>query len=311
MMSIGTVGYHWIEGWSWSESFYMTVITISTVGYGEIHPLSEQGRLFSVVLILVSFGSIAYCATLFFGFILEGGIANFIKRLKMEQSIRNLREHYIICGIGRKGKAVCRHFQSYDMSFVVVEKDPDMIRFADETGYLFIHGDAHDDHVLKNAGILHARGLVAILGQDAENVFLVLSARQMNPRLQVVAWASSYESERKLKRAGADRVLSPFELGGFQVVQSLIRPHVMDFLNSALNIENEELQLEQVRISRDSVVAGKTLQECRLNPSVKVLGIIRGEEQHYQISGQDTFQEDDILIVLGARNNLTQFIETM
>ena len=307
LMIIGTVGYRWVEGWAWEESFYMTVITISTVGYSELHRLTEAGRMFSVLLILVSFGSLAYCGSLIFGFILEGGIVTFMRKMKMEQQINQLQRHFIVCGFGRKGKAVCRHFAIHAMPFVVIEKNPEHIETARELGYLAVSGDASEDFVLEKAGIQKAVGLIAILGVDAENVFLVLTARQVKTEIQIVAWATVHESEKKLYRAGADRVLSPFELGGFQVVQSLIRPKVMDFLNRALDIENEELQLDQILVQEDSPISGKALKDCQFRNSLKVLGINRDGKHHYHVSGNDIFQTGDVLIVMGEPQDLKMF----
>ena len=307
LMILGTVGYHQVEGWTWEESFYMTVITISTVGYSELHDMTEAGRMFSVLLILVSFGSLAYCGSLIFGFILEGGIVTFMRKMKMEQQINQLQKHFIVCGFGRKGKAVCRHFAIHSMPFVVIEKNHDHLETARDLGYLVLSGDAGEDAILEKACIQKAVGLIAILGVDAENVFLILSARQMNPQIQIVAWATVHEAEKKLYRAGADRVLSPFELGGFQVVQSMIRPNVMDFLNRALDIENEELQLDQILVQDDSPISGKALKDCDFRNSLKVLGIIRDGKHHYHVSGNDVFQTGDILIVMGEPQDLKVF----
>lgn len=160
---------------------------------------------------------------------------------------------------------------------------------------------------MEKAAIQKAVGLIAILGVDAENVFLILSARQMNPQIQIVAWATVHEAEKKLYRAGADRVLSTFELERFQVVQSMIRPNVMDFLNRALDIENEELQLDQILVQDDSPISGKALKDCDFRNSLKVLGIIRDEKHHYHVSGNDVFQTGDILIVMGEPQDLKVF----
>ena len=153
LMILGTVGYHQVEGWTWEESFYMTVITISTVGYSELHDMTEAGRMFSVLLILVSFGSLAYCGSLIFGFILEGGIVTFMRKMKMEQQINQLQKHFIVCGFGRKGKAVCRHFAIHSMPFVVIEKNHDHLETARDLGYLVLSGDAGEDAILEKAGI--------------------------------------------------------------------------------------------------------------------------------------------------------------
>ena len=147
LMILGTVGYHQVEGWTWEESFYMTVITISTVGYSELHDMTEAGRMFSVLLILVSFGSLAYCGSLIFGFILEGGIVTFMRKMKMEQQINQLQKHFIVCGFGRKGKAVCRHFAIHSMPFVVIEKKHDHLETARDLGYLVLSGDAGEDAI--------------------------------------------------------------------------------------------------------------------------------------------------------------------
>ena len=188
-----------------------------------------------------------------------------------------------------------------------MKKNHNHLETARDLGYLVLSGDAGEDAILEKAGIQKAVGLIAILGVDAENVFLILSARQMNPQIQIVAWATVRQAGKKLYRAGADRVLSPFELGGFQVVQSMIRPNVMDFLNRALDIENEELQLDQILVQDDSPISGKALKDCDFRNSLEVLGIIRDGKHHYHVIGNDVFQTGDILIVMGEPQALKVF----
>jgi voltage-gated potassium channel len=300
----GTLGYMSLEGWGWQEALYMTTITISSVGYGEVLPLSPNGRLFTIGLIAVSFGTVAYALASLFTFVVEGGVVKLLKKMKKERLMKQLENHYIVCGMGRKGRAVCRQLLSHQIDFIAIERESEHMEEWEELGILVLQGDATDDHLLDQAGIQRAKGLIAILGDDADNVFLVLSARQLNPKLQIVAWASDPIMEKKLSRAGADRVLSPFELGGFQVVQTLLRPDVMDFLGFALDIENQDWALEQICLPEDSGMVGKNLQELQLSNYLKVLALIRNGERHFEITGETRLEAQDMLIVLGKRKEL-------
>ncbi len=306
----GTIGYIFIEGWDWQDALYMTIITISSVGYGETQPLSFGGRMFTIVLIFVSLGTVAYSIASVFSFITEGGIHTLVRKLKKERYMKQLQGHYIVCGLGRKGRAVCRQLLNHKIPFVVIENASERVGVAEELEMLSIHGDATDDHFLEQAGIDKAKGLIAILGDDADNAFLVLSARQLNPSLNIVAWASEPMMEKKLVRAGANRVLSPFELGGFQVVHTLLRPDVMDFLGFALDIDNDDWALDQIQLPDRSAIAGKKLSELHLSSFVKILAVIRKGERHFDVSGETFLQEQDTVIVLGKRKELARLHET-
>lgn len=306
LLCFGTVGYVLVEDWNWLDAFYMTVITISTVGYGEIHPLSESGQAFTVVLIFLSFGTFTYSVAALTRFVLEGGFSQSFRRFRMEHAIGQLSGHVIVCGLGRKGQAVCRQLHSHGVPFLVIEHQEATLAELQHLGYLQMQGNVTDDDFLRQGRIEHARSLIALLGNDAENVFLILSARQLNSDLDIIAWGSTPEMESKLRHAGANRVLSPFELGGFRVVHTLLRPNVVDFFQWALDCDNEDLALEQFEVPERATISNKTLSELELSSSLNILGLVRGEERFFNLTGSSQFEAGDILIVLGPRQELNR-----
>ena len=311
LLFFGTAGYVLIEDWSWPDAFYMAVITVSTVGYGEIHPLSETGQVFTVTLIVLGFGTFAYSIAALTRFVLEGGFFQSFRKLRMEHAISQLSGHVIVCGLGRKGQAVCRQLHSHGVPFLVIERQEAILAELKHLGYLQMQGNVTDDDLLRQGRIEHARSLVALLGNDAENVFLILSARQLNSDLAIIAWGSTPEVESKLRHAGANRVLSPFELGGFRVVHTLLRPNVVDFFQFALDCDNEDLALEQFEVPERAAISNKTLRELKLSSSLNILGLVRGEERHFNLTGSSRIEAGDILIVLGPRQELNRFGKTL
>ncbi len=227
----GTLGYSWVEGWSVAESLYMTVITITTVGYGEVRTLSPQGRQFTILLIVFSVVTAGYSVTTLLGFIFEGQIVQLMRGRRMERAISRLSDHYIICGCGVVGKQVALEFRQAGVPFVIVERDPEHSELGRDESVLFVKGDADDDETLIEAGIEQAKGLVSALRQDGGNVFVVLTARQLNPSLMIVARAAEEQTVGKLLRAGADRVISPYQIAGRRMASVILRPSVMNFLD--------------------------------------------------------------------------------
>lgn len=304
LVLMGSVFYHYYENWSWIDSVYMTIITISTVGYSEIKTLSEMGMIFTIFLIIVSFALLTYSVTQISHFVLEGGFKKTINNLKRGQMIEKIENHYLVCGYGRKGKVVCNSLLDYKQSFVVIENNEERIKELEALSILHIDGDATDDRTLERAGISCAKGMAALLETDSDNVFLILSARQLNDRMNIVGWALEEISRKKLLLAGANRVLLPFELGGFQVVQTLLQPEVLDFLNVILDKDHEDLQMQQFQIPSGSKFAGKTLEEINLDIHIRILGIIRGTKRLFSLTGQSQMQGGDVMILLGPAQSL-------
>src|ERR671910_3179326 len=225
---VGVLGYMVFEGWSFADAVYMTVITLTTVGYREVRPLDATGQLWTIALLITSVGTLFYAAVSSVELVVEGTIRGYFGRRRMEAAIRKLNGHYILCGYGRVGRQVAAEFALDGVSFVVVEQDRETVEECAEKGYLVLLGEASDDDVLEEAGLRRARGLVAAVDSDADNVFVVLSARKLNPKLHIVARASSDESAAKLEIAGADRTLSPYAVGGRRLASLATQPLVVD-----------------------------------------------------------------------------------
>jgi voltage-gated potassium channel len=303
---LGVIGYAFIEGWSFFDSLYMTVITITTVGYNEIHPLSTSGRLFSIFLIVGGVGGALYTLTGIIQYMAEGNIIAIWGRRRMKNRIAQLKEHFIICGFGRVGEEVANIFKEEDVPFVVIDNRPECMARADQAGYLFLEGDATHDDVLKEGGIEHARGLVAVLGSDADNTYITLSARGLYPSLFITARASDAEAETKMKRAGADRIVSPTSIGARRMAMLALRPAVTDFLDTISRRRGPELQLENVVVDKDSTLAGLTVADVRRCSRSNVLALTRKTGRILaNPSGEEKIDVGDSLIIMGTNEQLT------
>lgn len=302
----GTTGYVLIEGWAVLDALYMTIITITTVGYREVHALSGKGMVFTIFLIVFGVGTILYTLNNAAKVVIEGELRHVFGRRKLEKKIKGLKDHYIICGYGRMGKVICRELREKGAKFVIVEKElsvPDIF----DGDMLFIQGDATSDDVLKETGIEKAKGLISVLSTDAENLYVVLSARVLNPKLNIVARAGEEGSEQKLLRAGADRVVSPYHIGGLRIAHTIIKPAVVDFIEFATKSGNIDLQMEEINVLAGSKVAHTTLDECGIG---RELGIIivaikgPGGDMKFNPNYKTTINPGDILIALGERSRL-------
>jgi voltage-gated potassium channel len=304
LVSFGTFGYIAIEGWDTLDALYMTVLTLSTVGFREVHNLSDAGKLFTMVLIFFGVSVIGYIVGSLAQIMFEGQFHRIIGRKKVEKAIAALENHYIICGFGRIGALICKEFASKPLPFVVVEKDAATIERIelDGHGYLFLRGDATADDTLLKAGIKRARGLISVVTSDTENVYITLTARGLNPDLFILARAGEEGSELKLKRAGANKVVSPYLIGGSRMAQAVLRPTVVDFIEIATGHEHMELQMEEILIPADSPFIGESLKSSgfRKETGVIIVGIKKqcgtmgfNPESHTKIEAHDT------LIVLG------------
>jgi voltage-gated potassium channel len=270
VISFGTIGYSVIEQWNLFDSLYMTVITLTTVGFEEVHSLSKTGRVFTIVLVLSGVGAMLYTMSVAARILIEGEIREIFGRKKLNKTIEKLKDHYIICGYGRMGQIIGREMQEHDANFVVIEKSPDVLTSMNKDTLVF-HGDATQDSVLKEAGIEKARGLISVLSSDADNLYVVLSARGLNPKLQIVVRAGEEGSRQKLHRAGADNVTSPYYIGGLRIAHTVLKPAVVDFIEFATRSNNLELQIEEIKVKDDSHIINKGLDECGIR---RELGII-------------------------------------
>lgn len=302
IVSLGTVGYSFIEGWPLFDSLYMTIITLATVGFREVAPLSDQGKAFTILLIVFGASIIAYSAGSLIRFTVEGQLRQIMGRKKVEKQIGKIEAHYIICGYGRIGNLICKEFQAKPLPFVVVEKDPDLCAKLAEEGVLFVQGDATDDETLETAGIRRAKGLITAVTSDTENVYITLTARGLNPSLFILARSGEEGSELKLRRAGASKVISPYVIGATRMAQAILRPSVVDFIEIATAGHNLELQLEEIRIRNGSRLAGKNLinSGIRKDLGIIIVGIKKGDgNMVFNPASETLIEAGDVLITLG------------
>lgn len=260
----GTAGFMAIEGMGGVDALYMTVITLATVGFGEVHPLSQAGRLFTTAFILIGVGTGAWAITNGMEVLLGESVWASMHRRRMDRDLMNLGNHYIVCGFGRMDRQIVRDLVIRGEPFVIIERDPKIEEYLMSEGYPYLLGDAEDDAVLKKAGVERARGIVAALNSDAANVLTVLTSRELNPRILVVARAANESSESKLRRAGADRVVNPDAIGGHRLALALLQPKVHDFMSKIFNIEEMEIDIGEVQVPDGAGLAGSTIAEANL-----------------------------------------------
>jgi voltage-gated potassium channel len=303
----GTVGYVLIEGWTVWDAFYMTVITVTTVGYREVHDLSVAGQAFTVLLLLGGVGTALYTFTFLATTVAEGGLPKRLQRRRLAHMLDTIHDHFIVCGYGRIGAIVTDQLQRQAVRFLVVERDTVRARAALNIGMLVVEADATREEVLKQAGIDRARGLIAAVGTDAENVYTVLSARVLNPGLFIVGRAEGEDSVRKMERAGATRVISPYQIGAIQMAQTALRPTVVDFVALATNAENFELSMEEITVASSSPISGKSLVDAKLRERFGVMVVAIQREQQRMEFNPDfdaTIGAGDKLVVLGRPDSL-------
>ncbi len=305
IISFGTLGYMGIEGWNFLDSLYMTIITLTTVGFKEIHDLSVSGRFFTIIIIISGAGTMLYILSTGAKLIIEGEIKDIFGRKKLEKKLAGLKNHHIICGYGRMGKIISRELKHANLNFVVVEKNP--VNLEGKQDILFIEGDATKDEILKSVGIEKAKCLISVLPTDAENLFVVLSARGLNTNLFIVARAGEEGSEQKLFRAGADRVVSPYYIGGLRIAHTVLKPAVVDFIELATKSGNIDLQIVEIPIQGSSTLAGLTLDECGIGRALGVI-IVGIKQPSGEMKFNPTFSSivntGDTLIAVGETSKL-------
>jgi voltage-gated potassium channel len=307
LLAAGTLGYQLVEGWGWFDSLYMTVTTITTVGFQEVHPLSHAGRVFTMVLALGGVFTAFYAGVEFIRAVVTGEILAVLGRQRMQSRLEKLSGHLVVCGLGRMGRLVAEEFSSVGLPFVVVDRDPKVLEgFAIPHGIPLV-GDATADDVLRRAGVERARALVTTAASDADNLFITMSARLLNERLTIVARAEGEGAEVKLRRAGASRVVSPYTIGGHRVAQAVLRPNAMDFIELATRTGHLELQIEEIAVAAASALVG---QSIKASPVRSELGIIivavkkPGAKMAFNPSPDTALEAGDVLITLGHRQQL-------
>ncbi|MBN2406285.1 MAG: potassium channel protein [Elusimicrobia bacterium] len=312
---VGTAGYMVIEKWSFLESLYMTIITLTTVGFMEVRPLSPQGRIFTIIILMVGFSIILYGFGNVTAFFVEGQLMGILRRKKMDKKISRLNDHYIICGSGDMGRYVISEFANTQNQFVIVEKDEAEIKLLEEKydKLLYIAGDASSDAVLESAGIKSAKGLITTFADDKKNLFVVLTARSLNPALRIVARSNEEESERKLKRAGANNVVSANSIGGMRMASEMIRPTVVSFLDVMLRAKDGVLRVEEAVVHENSKVAGVTIGESNIlkNIGLIVIAVKDSQSREYVYNPRSDLKLNpgDTLIVLGKVEQVARLRE--
>ena len=306
----GILGYMIIEDWSFLDSVYMTIISLTTVGYGETHPLSTGGRLFTLFLIIVGVGLILMLATRINEVLIEGNIRKVLGRRRMDTTISRLKNHFIICGYGRLGQKIDSILRSRGMETVIVERSPSATAAMEDKSMRYVLGQATDDEILKKAGIASARGLVAGVNSDADNVYIVLSAREMRPDIFILARTADPTARRKMLRAGADRVISPIEIGARRMAQSILQPNVTDFLDLAMADDRHvQVQMEELPVGPNSTLAGLLLRDSGIRADLNLIVVAikspRGQ-MRFNPGPDDAIEVGATLIAIGPTDKLTQ-----
>ncbi len=309
---IGLLGYHIIEGWSFTESLYMTIITISTVGFGEVRPLSASGKLFTIGLILIGIATISTSASFVFYSVVEGAFGEAVKKRRKEQRLARIKDHFIICGLGAVGEDVVHEFIRAKKPFVIVDRNEEVLKqlAEDHPRVVYVVGNAAEEDVLKNAQIDRAQGIIAVLGDDADNLYICLTARALNPKLRIIARVIHGGSIAKLKKAGADYVFSPEKIGGLRLAEAALKPTVTSFLDAILHGEVVNVVLEEVKVADACHLAGTTLRDAAISRNIGiVIPAIKpaGEERLvFNPSPDRVIQPGDTLITFGTPEQIKQ-----
>lgn len=309
LFSFGTSGYMIIEGWDVIDSMFMTTITLATVGYSEVNKISPAGRMFTVVLIFFGVSLFLYVAGNTMQFLVEGRIRVILGRRKLEKIIAKLSGHYIICGYGRIGRGLCQYLLQKDLKILVVEKDEDRIPEMEEDNVPYIIGEANEEENLEKAGITRAKGLLAVLGSDPNNVFVVLISKQLNPDVFVVARANQHMAKKTLKSAGADKVISPYDLGARRMAHAILRPTVIHFLEMAFSDQETDINFEEIPVAADCKLINTTLMESQVRKNLDVLIIAIKKSNgtmEFNPKPDSRIQEGDTIITVGQQAKLKE-----
>jgi voltage-gated potassium channel len=303
----GTAGYVIIEDWPFMDALYMTVITLSTVGFAEVHELSSMGRIFTMVLIILGVSFVFYVLGSVIQFMMEGHIRRILGRRKLQKEIRGQKDHYIICGYGRVGTSICDVLASKPLGIVVIERAPERIERLEQRNILHVSGEATDEENLIKAGVEKARGLVAALKTDSDNVYVTLTARQLNPELLIIARGGERKSEKKLLAAGANKVVSPYSMGAHRIAQMIVRPTVTDFLELTLVDKDRNIRMEEMLVHPSSKLVALALQDSgiRKDYDLIIVAIRKPEgEMLFNPSSHTKLEGGDTVVAIGEKQNL-------
>jgi voltage-gated potassium channel len=309
VLAVGTTGFVVIERYPVFDAFYMTLTTMATVGYAEIHPLSRQGRIFNSFLIFFGVSTMFLAIGSMTQILIELELGEFFDKRRVKRMIDKMQNHFIICGFGRVGRGAAEELTQAGVPFVVIDRNESRIEDASKAGMLAIAADSTRDETLRAAGVTRARGLIAALGTDADNLFVILSAKTLNPLLNLAARVAEEEAEQKLRRAGADAVFAPYSITGHRLAQALLQPHVFQFLDFTTKGLGLDVAIEQVRVAEHSEVVSKSLgqMQVRRDLGVVVLAIRKADgRMEFNPPADAEIQGGDYLIVMGEPKNLRQ-----
>ncbi len=307
IIMFGVTGYMTIEHWGVLDALYMTVTTLTTVGYGEVHEVSDFGRMFTIFFIIIGVVYFLYIAGAVVQFMVEGQIRTILGRRSLDKKIDRMNNHYIVCGYGRIGKILCKMLARKPVDLVVIEKNLELIPVMDNDKMIYVSGDAGDEITLLRAGIRRAKGLIAVLATDTDNVFLVLTARQLNPDIYIMARASQERSKSKLMAAGANRVESPYDMGAASMAQRIIRPTVTNFLDLAFAHKRKDIQMEEIPINSSSSLANVMLKDSGIRQRFNLIIIAikkQDDSMLFNPSFETVIEVGDTVIAVGQEENL-------
>lgn len=306
VLVVGMIGLMSSEHMTAWQALFLTAETLTTVGFGDIQVHSPMGQFILLLLMLGGVAVSVYFVGRIMAFVIEGHLADVYGRRKREKKMAELKDHVIICGAGRVGRQVINHLKADETAVVIIEQEEELVKEFLEQGYFVIHGDATQDDILRKAGIEHARGLITALPEDALNVFVTLTAKGLNPKIQVVARMDKLESEAKLYRAGADRVISPAILSGRRMALAILKPMTIDYLDTVVHDHNLQIEIEEIEVEQGSSLTGLTLEESKIkqNTGATVLAIIRGDNVLSNPTATDKICAGDVLIVFGLREQV-------
>lgn len=310
---VGTSGFHFIEGWSLVDSFYVCIATISTVGYGDFAPSTTAGKFFAIFLIIFGVGMMFYTLVLLAETFIEGRLSILLGRGKLEKIIEKMSDHYIICGGGRIGFLICRELMAGKIPCLIIDNNPEVIQKAHEAGFIYCKGDATQDKVLIAAGIKRAKGIVCVLPSDAENLYVILTAKELNQKIYIMARSEEEESERRLLRAGADKVMSPYSLGGVRMAMAILRPAMLDFIEISTSRQSLELRMEEISVRSNSPFISKTLEESGIRKRFGLIIVAVKKDSGKMIFNplaNYIIEVGDRLIAMGEDENVKQFAQS-
>ena len=313
ILCLGTVGFHYLEGWNFLESLYATVVTLSTVGYGDFIPRSGEGMMFTVFLIIVGVGTMLYTVGLITETMIEGRLNIILGKGRLEKMIKKIQDHYIICGCGRIGRLICKELAEEKVDFVVIDNNQEVIQRIEEEGYLHYKGDATQDKTLLAAGIKKAKGIICVLPSDAENLYVILTARELNQDIFILSRSEDEESEKRLLRAGANRVESPYMMGGMRMAMAILRPAMLDFVELTTMKQSLELRMDEIAVCEGSSYIGKSLEDSQIRQKFGLIVVAVKKESGKMIfnpMAKYVLESNDKLIVLGEVENINLFTNT-